>query len=536
VLALALYLPWLGFTDLMHEETRRAVIARTMMQNGDFLVPLLGERIYLNKPPLFNWMIVSTSLPFGTVTEWSARLVTVLSLALLAATMVLAAGHRLGAAARWLLGIGTIVAGEIMHKAVLANVDIAFTLFVSASLWVWFALDDRGRRGLALWLPPAVLVAAAVLIKREPGLVFYYLGIGAFLLTQRRFGELFRPAHLTAAAVTLALIAAWLVPLIEHAGLAAFLANVEEQVLDRGVSAEPAEYVKHFFLFPLEIMVASLPVSILLAPLAWPSVRRAVRLRHGRMFLFALVVVLVNLPVYWLRADAAVRYFLPMFPTLAVIAAMVFDTLACGRERWPRGAVMTLYALSILVSLLAVGFGSAMTVLSVPGLFPEIAGPIVPWPLMLVVGLATIAAIVYPAIRDRRDAARLAFIAVVGFGVAMRITEIGFRIPYEAQRIREENDDVPAILDRIREELPPGVEKVQAIGKIHHAFWFYDRENLIVPLARLERSGEPASAYLLSWEETGPSPQWADLERRLVARIPYADGDMRLTHLTGPIE
>ncbi|MDZ7828829.1 MAG: hypothetical protein U5K33_04845 [Halofilum sp. (in: g-proteobacteria)] len=124
LLVAALYLPWLGYTDLMHEETRRAVIARTMMESGDYLVPMLGERIYLNKPPLFNWMIVATSLPVGTVTEWTARLATFASLALLAATMVLTAGHRLGTPARWLLGIGTVVTGEVMHKAVLANVDI----------------------------------------------------------------------------------------------------------------------------------------------------------------------------------------------------------------------------------------------------------------------------------------------------------------------------------------------------------------------------------------------------------------------------
>ncbi|MDZ7828830.1 MAG: hypothetical protein U5K33_04850 [Halofilum sp. (in: g-proteobacteria)] len=318
-------------------------------------------------------------------------------------------------------------------------------------------------------------------------------------------------------------------------GIDAVLGNVEDQVLDRGLSPNFADYAEHFLRYPLEILVAALPASVLIPALAWPSVRRAVHRRHGRMFVFAVVVLLVNLPVYWFRADVAVRYFLPMFPTLVALAAMVFDTLAAEGNTWPRGARRTLYGLAAFLAVIAAGFGGAMVLLSLPGLFPDIAGPIMPWPVMAAIGIATLAALGYPLIRHRSDLATVVFIAVIGFGVAMRITEIGFGIPYEARRIVVEHDDVPAILERIREELPPGVEQVQAIGPMHHAFWFYDRENLIVPVARLDRTGEPASRYLLIWGEPGPAPRWADLDMEPVARIPYEDGDMRLMRLGNPV-
>lgn len=535
VIVAALYLPWLGYNDLMHEETRRAVVARTMMESGDYLVPMLGERIYLNKPPLFNWMIVATSMPLGTVTEFTARLATVISLAALALVMVFTAGRHLGTPARWLLGLGVIVTGELMHKGVLGNLDVAFTLMVSASLWIWYALDERGRRGLMLWLPPAVLVASAFLVKREPALVFYYLGIGAFLLTQRRFLELFRPAHLCAAAVTVGLIALWLVPVIDRVGVDAMLVNMQEEVLSRGLSPSFADYVVHFLRYPLEILVATLPTSVLLLALAWPSVWRAVHRRHGRLFVFAVIVTLINLPIYWLRADVAVRYFLPMFPTLVGLAAMVFDTLVAEGESWPRGARRMLFGLVLFLAVLAAGFGGAMIVLSLPGAFPEVAGPIIPWPLMALLGVATLIALGYPLLRHRRNLAVVAFVAIIGFGVAMRVTEIGYQIPYEAERIVTENDDVPAILDRIRRELPDHVEQVQAIGRMPHAVWFYDREGLVVPAARFERRGQPASPYLLIWMAPGPAPQWAELEMERVARVPYEDDDFLLMRLRNPM-
>jgi 4-amino-4-deoxy-L-arabinose transferase-like glycosyltransferase len=527
----ALYLPWLGLNDLMHEETRRAVIARTMMDSGNYLVPYLGERIYLNKPQFFNWLIALFSTPGGTVTEFSARLVSVVSLAVLALLMVLTAGRHLGTSARWLLGLGVVVTGEIMHKSVLGNVDTAFTMLVSASLWTWFALDERGRRGLMLWLPPAVLVGIAFLTKREPALVFYYLGIGAFLLSQRRFRELFHPSHLIAAGITLVLVGLWLVPVSYQAGLDTVVANFHREVLSRGISPDFRDYLTHFLTYPLEILVAALPTSVLLLALAWPSVWRAVHRRHGRLFVFAVLVVVVNLPIYWLRADVAVRYFMPMMPTMVAIAAMVFDTLLAERHAWPGGARRTQYALALFLALLAAGFGGAMVVLSIPGAFPDVAGPILPWPLMLALGLATLTALGYPLWRHRYQLPVVAFVAIVGFGVALRITEIGFRIPYEAERIVAEHDDVPAIVSRIRQEVPPEFEHVQAIGKMPHALWFYDREGLVVPAARFERRGEPVSPFLLIWTEPGPAPEWSDLEMKQVARIPYEDGGFLLMRL-----
>lgn len=350
-----LYLPWLGHTDLVHEETRRAVIARTMMESGDYLVPRLAERIYTAKPPVFNWMIAAASAPGGEVTEFSARLPSVVSLGLIALFMVLTVGRRLGTGARWLLGLSLLLAGELMHKAVLAEIDVAFTLLVTASLWGWFELDERGHRGLALWLAPALLVAAAFLTKREPALLFYYLALGGYLLSQRRLVELFRPAHLVSAAAMLGLVGAWIGLLAWRTGAEALLADVHDEVLTRGLSSSWSDYAVHIASYPLEVVGAALPFSLLLLPLAWSRVRTAVRARHGRMFVFAVIALLINLPVYWLRADASVRYFLPMFPTLLLLAAMVFDVFTARADELPRRARLAFAGVGWAVLALAAG-------------------------------------------------------------------------------------------------------------------------------------------------------------------------------------
>lgn len=530
-IAAVLYLPWLGHTDLVHEETRRAVIARTMMETGEYLVPYLADEVYLSKPPLFNWMIAATSIPAGTVTELTARLPSVISLALLAVLMVSTAGQRLGLAARWLLGLGVLVTGELIHKAVIGNIDVAFTLLVSASLWTWFMLDERGRRGLRLWLPPAVLVAAAFLAKREPGLVFHYLGIGAYLLSQGRFRELFRPAHLAAAAVTAGLILVYLVPTIIRAGPERYLDNFREQVVTRGISGETGQYVEHIASYPLEILVAALPLSVLLVPLAWPRVRRLVHERHGRMLTFAALVVAVNLPVYWLRADAAVRHFAAMLPSMAVIGAMVFDTLRADATGWSPGARRTLYVLSLALLALAATLAGAAFVLTLPGLFPSVAGPILSAPLMALLGVAALAGLVHALWRYHRELAVITFVGLIGFGIMLRLVEMGYRTPYEAERIVREHDDVPAILDDIRERLPTDVDKVQAVSRMPHAVWFYDRQGLIVPAVHYERDGRPASAYLIAWQPYRERLEALEPGHEVVAELPYQDGNFFLARI-----
>lgn len=530
-----LYLPWLSHTDLVHEETRRAVIARNMVESGDYLVPELAERIYLAKPPVFNWMIVATSAPTGEITEFSARLPSVLALGALALFMAFVVGRRLDAPGRWLLGLSVLFTGELMHKAVLAEIDVFFTLLVTTSLWGWFELDQRGYRGLALWLPPALLVAAAFLTKREPGLVFYYLAIGGYLVHQRRFVELFRPAHLFAGTVTLVVIGSWIGLMIARVGgIGPLLADLDKEVLDRGISSNAGDYIAHFASYPLEVLGAALPFSVLLLPFAWRGVRRAVGEHHGRLVAFATIAVLINLPIYWLRADSAVRYFLPMLPTLLVLCAAVFDVFVTRLDELPAGARRTLHGVGLVLLLLAWVFAAAGLALSVPGAFPDVAGPLLPAPLMSVLCAALLAGGAWLGWRHRGDAMVLVLAGTLGFGVLFRLLTLGYVLPHQARELaREEN--VPRILTTIREQLPDDVDAVQALGSMPHAVWFYDRQDLVVPEARMERLGSAASAYVLVHIPNRERLDALDGRVERITRIPYADQDFILARIKGAL-
>lgn len=533
LLTATLYLPYLGLNDLVHEETRKAVIARTMMDTGDYLLPRLAEEIYLSKPPLFNWLIAGASLPGGSVTEFTARLPSVVAMALTAVFMVLTAGRHLQPAGRWLLGVGILLTAGLMRVAPMAVIDSTFTLLVSASLWTWFELDNSGRRGLALWLPPALLVAAAYLAKREPALVFYYLGVGAYLLAQGRLRVLLSPAHLVAALVTACLAGGWMALVVARVGPALWLANFQQQVLERGLTRQWQDYVTALFEYPFELMIAALPLSLLLPALFWPRVRAALRERYGNAYRFALLTTLVNLPVYWFRAKPEVRYLLPMAPTAVVLAVMVFEVYAVRPAAIPAGASRVLRVAGGALAFCAAVMLAAMIVLAVPGLAPSVEPPLPSPTVAALLGAAGLTALSLLLLRRRGHGAVVLFTAVVAFGLVMRLGIVTYRTPHEAARIVREHDDVPALLASIRASLPADVHHVQAVGTIPHAVWFYDTAGLVVPEARWRREGRPASAYVLVHQDSisALARLPADLVR--LDRFDYQDGDFFTARLDG---
>src|SRR6478672_2704249 len=84
----AIYLPGLGSTELKGEEGRRILPAVTMLETGNWLVPYVGGKPFLRKPPLMNWLIAWSFKATGVRNEWSARLPSALAVLAMALTVV----------------------------------------------------------------------------------------------------------------------------------------------------------------------------------------------------------------------------------------------------------------------------------------------------------------------------------------------------------------------------------------------------------------------------------------------------------------
>ena len=76
VVAFAIFttIPFLGLTEFNTKgEPRESIVAVSMLQNGDWILPTNNGGEFAYKPPFFHWCIAATSLIPGEVTLFTSR-------------------------------------------------------------------------------------------------------------------------------------------------------------------------------------------------------------------------------------------------------------------------------------------------------------------------------------------------------------------------------------------------------------------------------------------------------------------------------
>ena len=136
----------LRLTDLTirGEETRRALVAREMMQTGDWVVPRTQGQPLYSRPPLQNWLIAGIATGQGTINEFTVRLPSLLSIV---ATVALLYAYTRGFLSRLgALCTGLVFAslGQVIELGRTGETDAMFTLLVAGSLLLWHLGFTRG--------------------------------------------------------------------------------------------------------------------------------------------------------------------------------------------------------------------------------------------------------------------------------------------------------------------------------------------------------------------------------------------------------
>ncbi len=178
VVALTL-LPWLGETVFNTKgEPREAIVAYTMLQSGDWILPVSygGDLPY--KPPFLAWCIATVSWLFGgEVTHYTSRLPSALGcMALIISTMVFLRRYGRSQKVAILAAMLTMTAFEVYRAGTTCRVDMLLTCFTVTSIYSLYAYFQGGRKRW-LWIGIA-LISCGVLCKGPVGAVLPCLVIG----------------------------------------------------------------------------------------------------------------------------------------------------------------------------------------------------------------------------------------------------------------------------------------------------------------------------------------------------------------------
>jgi 4-amino-4-deoxy-L-arabinose transferase-like glycosyltransferase len=75
IILILLFIPWLGLRDFQSRgESREALVALSMYNTSDYILPLSYSDTIPSKPPLLHWLINLSIETFGSVNEFVFRL------------------------------------------------------------------------------------------------------------------------------------------------------------------------------------------------------------------------------------------------------------------------------------------------------------------------------------------------------------------------------------------------------------------------------------------------------------------------------
>lgn len=345
----------LGQVGFIGDEAIRTLVAFEMEQRGNFIVPTLNGELYFNKPPLYNWIIYLVSQAFGYFGEWPTRMTTLLCLAVFAYWIYQHVRRHMDQLAALSVMLMTLTCGRILFwDSMLGLIDIGFSAVVFLNFMVLYQLGKQGR-WRQLFIFSYLLFSLAFLLKGLPAVVFQGLSIAATLWFYKSFKQkIFSLQHVSGALIGILPVLLYYMVYARYVSLADVFTILSDQSLQRTATHHGIwKTVLHVFSFPFEQLYHFLPWSVIILMVLHPRSRSWIK--ENEFIRFNVLMIAVNLPVYWLSVQVYPRYLLMFVPLFFTVGYYLLDRSRAERPLWWRMAhilFISLASISLAVMLI----------------------------------------------------------------------------------------------------------------------------------------------------------------------------------------
>ncbi|HEY1377984.1 MAG TPA: glycosyltransferase [Gemmataceae bacterium] len=345
------------------EEIRYAEIPRQMLAADRWVVPVLHGQDYLDKPPLFYWLVMAGYRLFG-VHEWAARVVAGLVGGLTVAVVYWWGRRALGPRAALAAGLVLCLTPEFVYRGRMVTPNGLLALFTTAALACGHVsrlrLSDSspGRQRL-LWLLAGALTGLGLLTKGPvaAALVVPPLAIVGWL--DRRLARVGVAGWAVFGAAAAAVAGPWYVAVAarcpQFVGYFFWFHNVQRYVA-------PFDHAKPVWVYLPQLALGLVPWTLLLVPLARLLARRrwSVAVRRPGALGFALAGAVWGLLFFSLAGSKRPAYLVPVLPPLALALGCHLDIALPRRRLAPAWGWLVRHRSALAWRAAAAGLGTGL--------------------------------------------------------------------------------------------------------------------------------------------------------------------------------
>ncbi len=325
-LLVAPYIPLVDSDEGLH-----ASVAQRMVEKGDWIVPRLLDKPFLDKPILYFWAIAASLKIFG-MSEAAVRLPGLLFGMLGMLTTAVIAWRMLGRLTGLIAGL--FYASMFLPVALvqLPTHDVALVFWINLALLCFWESDRGGsqRRAWTWSVAAGVVLGLAILTKGLAGVALAGIAYGGYLIISRRlrFIHCFRAALVLTVA---AIIGSWWYVAMEHAnpGYLRYYFFVRH-LLGFLTDSQPHGLEPWWYYVPILILggfpwIAYLPVLVQDAVSRQRNRTPAVTDARGNRPLLLLGCWFVGCTLFLTVAHSKfITYIWPVFPAMAILTAIVW--------------------------------------------------------------------------------------------------------------------------------------------------------------------------------------------------------------------
>ncbi len=327
-IAAVMLLPFLGMTDFNTKgEPREAIVAQTMLQTDNWVLPSNNGGEFAYKPPLFHWLVALSSLPGGEVTEFTSRLPSALAAFIMAVATFLFFSRRRDETTGFLTVLILLTSFEVHRAAMNCRVDMVLTMFIVLALYLLLRWSERGLKGFPLWA--VVMMGCGTLVKGPVAILLPCMVAAVHYLlahTPWQWSRLVRAVALFAliALASLLLPAVWYYAAYLQGGDKFLYLVYEENVLRfLGKMPYPSHLHGPFYYIPM-LLAGMLPWTVLVLQSFFFRQRFRVVSVHAQPSQGESLKpsMLSRLRTWWQRTDSTERYC-----WLALLLILLFYTI-----------------------------------------------------------------------------------------------------------------------------------------------------------------------------------------------------------------